>query len=63
MIAQTIIQAALSSIETLDGTKNKYEAWTESTENSAQISSQDTICLDFYKMMGSPLSSANRLKA
>ena len=38
MIEQTIIQAALSSIETFDGTKSKFEAWTESIENAEYIS-------------------------
>ena len=38
MIEQTIIQTALSLIETFDGTKNKFEAWTETVENAAKIS-------------------------
>ena len=63
MIEQTIIQAALSSIETFDGTKSKFEAWTESIENTAQISGQDTLRIAFPKVTYSPLSSANRLKA
>ena len=33
MIEQTIIQAALSSIKTFDGTKSKFEAWTECSPN------------------------------
>ena len=41
MIEQTIIQAALSSIETFDGTKSEFEAWTESGENAEQISGQE----------------------
>ena len=32
MIEQTIIQAALSSIETFDRTKSKFEPWIESIE-------------------------------
>ena len=32
MIEQTIIQAALTSIEMFDGTKSKFEVWTEATE-------------------------------
>ena len=35
MIEQTIIQAALSSTETSEGTKSKSEAWPESIENAA----------------------------
>ena len=63
MIEQTIIQAALSLIETCDGTKSKFKAWTESIENAEQISSQDTLCIAFSKITGSLLSLANRLKA
>ena len=37
MIEQTIIQAALSSIETSDGTKGKFEAWTESVESNTNM--------------------------
>ena len=47
MIEQTIIQAALSSIETFNGTKSKFEASTESTENAAQISGQNVIYIAF----------------
>ena len=62
MIKQAIIQAALSSIETTDA-QNKFKAWTESEENVAQISGQDTLHITFSKMTGSPLSSANSVKA
>ena len=44
-IDQTIIQAALSLKETFNGTTNKFEAWTESIENAAQISGQDILYL------------------
>ena len=37
MIEQTIIQAALASIEMFDGTKSKFETWTESIKNAVQI--------------------------
>ena len=40
MIEQTIIQEALLSMETFDGTQSKSKAWTESIENTAQISGQ-----------------------
>ena len=63
MIEQAIIQVALSSIETFDGTESKFKVWTESIENTAQISGQDMLCIALSKMTGSPLSSANRLKA
>ena len=63
MIEQTVTQATLSLIETFDGTKNKFETWTKSTENVAQISGQDKLHIVFSKMTGSPLSSAHRLKA
>ena len=49
MIEQTIIQAALSSIESFDSTKSKFKAWTESIENTAQISGQDTLHVVFSK--------------
>ena len=32
MVEQTIIQAALTSIEMFDGTKSKFEAWMEAIE-------------------------------
>ena len=60
---QTIIQAALYSIETFDGTKSKFEDWAESIENAAQISGQDTLHIALSKMTGYPLSSTNRLNA
>ena len=63
MIEQTIIQAALLSIENFDGTKIKFEAWVEYTENAAQISGQNVICMTFSILTHSPLSTANRLKA
>ena len=63
MIDQTIIQAALSSIEICDGTKSKFEAWTQSIENATQILGQSTTCIAFSKLSGSPLSTANKLKA
>ena len=37
MFEQTIIQAAVSSIETYIQTKSKLEAWMKSIENAAQI--------------------------
>ena len=43
MIEQTMIQAALSSIVTLDGTKSKFEVWMESIENAAKISHWNAI--------------------
>ena len=63
MIEETIIQSALSSTEASNGTKSKFKALTESIENAAQISGQDTLHIAFSKMTGSALSSANRLKA
>ena len=60
IIEQTILQSALSSIETFDGTRGKFKVWTGSVENAAQISGQDTLYIEF---LGSLLSSANRLKA
>ena len=63
MIEKPIIQAVLSLLKTPDGTKNKFEAWTDSAENAAQISGQKTLCIAFSKMTGSPLLSAHILKA
>ena len=60
MIEKTITEAALFSI---DGTRIKFKAWTGSIENTAQISGQDTFCIAFSKMIGSPLSLVKRLKA
>ena len=55
MIKQNIIQAALLSIETFGGIKSKFEAWTESIENTAQISGQNAIYIAFSKLTGSSL--------
>ena len=63
MIEQTIIQAAISSMETFNDTEDKFKAWTESEENAVQISGQDTLCEAFPKVTVSLLSSENRLKA
>ena len=40
---KTIIQSAISSLETFDGNKNKFEGWITSVENVAKISSQDIL--------------------
>ena len=63
MIEQSVMQAAPSSIETLSGTKSKFEAWIGSIENAVQISGQNEIHIAFSKLTHSPLSKANRLKA
>ena len=55
MVEQTIIQAALASIEMFDGTKAKFEAWTKSIKNAVQIAGQNAICMAFSKLTGSPL--------
>ena len=49
MIEQTIMQAALTSIEMFQGTKRKSEAWTESIENAVQISGQNAMSIAFSK--------------
>ena len=54
------MQEVLSLKESFDGTKSKFKAWTESIENAAQISDQNTLHIAFSKYTGSPLSSANR---
>ena len=43
VVDQAIIQTALSSVETFDGNKSKFEAWIISVENTAQISFQDIL--------------------
>ena len=63
IMEQTIIWAALSSVETFDSTKSKFKCWTESIENAAQVFGQDTWHIAFSKMIGSPLSLANTVKA
>ena len=35
MVEQTIIQAALTSMEMFKGTKSKFEAWMETIKNMA----------------------------
>ena len=52
MVDQPIIWAAMSSIETFDGNKNKFETWIASVENVAQISGQDILEKAFSKMQG-----------
>ena len=47
MIEQTIIQAALTSIEKFDGMKSKFEAQTEAVENAAQIFGKNVIYTAF----------------
>ena len=63
MTEWTIIQAVLKSIESFDGTKTKFEAWTESIGNAVQILGQRTVCTAFSKLTGSPVSTVNRLNA
>ena len=43
MANQAIIQAVISSVETFDGDKNKFEARIISGEDAAQIFSQDIL--------------------
>ena len=62
VMEQSIIQAAISSVETYDGTKSKSEAWTASVENAAQVSKQSILHISFSKMIGPPLTSACRLR-
>ena len=62
MKEKTIIQAALTSIETFDGTKGKFETCMESIANAVQLSGQNAICIAFSKLTESPLLTANRLK-
>ena len=61
MIEQTKIQAAPSSIEIFN--RSRFEVWMESIKNAAQISGQNAIWIAFSLLTGSPLSTANRLKA
>ena len=44
-------------------TKSTFEVLIESIENAVQISGQNAICIAFSKLTGSPLLTANRLKA
>ena len=37
MVDQPIIQAVISSIETSDSTKSKFESWIASVENAAHV--------------------------
>ena len=52
----------ISSMETFDGTKSKFESWIAPMENAAQISGQDIPHIAFSMMVGSPLTSAHRLR-
>ena len=42
MVEQCITQAAVSSVETFDGTEIKFVSWIASMKNAAQISGQNT---------------------
>ena len=59
---KNIIQAAQSSMDMFNGTKNKFDTWMEFIKNAAQISGQNVICIALSKLTGSLLSTANRLK-
>ena len=63
MIEETIIQAALLSIEMFNGTQSKLEARMESIVNAAPTSGQSTIHIAFSKLTGSHILIAIRLKA
>ena len=56
MADQAIIQVAISSVETTDGDRNKFEAWITLVKNATQISGQDIMQIAFSKMIGSPLA-------
>ena len=62
MVEQPIIQAAISSIETFDGTKSKFESWIASVGNAAQISGKNILCMAFSNMVELHLTSANILR-
>ena len=49
MVDQPIIQAAISSAETVDGNKNKFEACIASFENAAQFSGHNILQIAFPK--------------
>ena len=51
MVEQTILQAALTSTETFDGAKSKFEAWMEALENVAQLSGQNTVCCEYTNIV------------
>ena len=62
MVEQPIIQAAISTVETFNGAKSKFEALVASVENAAQISKQAILCITFSEMIGPLLTSAHRLR-
>ena len=62
MLEQPIIQAAVSSVETFNGTKSKFKSKIVSVENAAQISGQNILYITFSKMVGSLLTTAYRFK-
>ena len=62
IVEQPIIQTAVSSVETFDGTKSKFQSLNESVENTAQKSKQDILWITSSKKIGPPLTSAYRLK-
>ena len=52
MAEQVIIQTVISSVEIFDGPKSKFESWTTSVENAAQITKHDVLCISFSGMIG-----------
>ena len=62
IVEQPIIQTAVSSVETFDDTKSKFETETASLKNAAPISGQNILHIAFLMMVGSPLTSANNLR-
>ena len=62
LVEQPIIQAAITSVETVNDTKCKFESLIGSVENAAQILKQDVLCIAFSKMIGSPDTSVHELR-
>ena len=62
MADQHIFQVAIFSIETFNGTRSRFESWIASVENTAQNPGQNVLHMAFFKMVGSPLTSAWRLR-
>ena len=62
MVEQPNIQAVISSIETFDCTKSKFESWKMSVENTAHILGPTIFHIAFSKMVGLLLMSACRLR-
>ena len=52
----------MASVDSFDGDRNNFEAWIALVENAVQLTGQHILQIAFSKMVGSPVTSAYRLR-